>query len=408
MNKHITFLFILLIPLAGLTQNKDKAAYQPYHKGFYHHEILPALQQTSDTELPKRFQMQIPEEMVLPTSTDQFTSQWHNTPESQGSTGTCWAYAATSFLESEIYRITKKKVALSEMYFVYMDYVERTKHYVDSRGETYFNHGSEANAVTRMMKKYGVMPYEAFPGKATTQAFHDHGAMMKEMQAYLQSVKDNNAWNEKQIVNTITNIMEHYMGDLPESFEIAGKSYNPQTYLQEYLDFEPGQYFSFMSTSSKPFWSSEELVEPDNWWHSDNYYNLPLDDYYQLIDRAIDKGFTICICGDVSEPGHLSHQEVSMIPDFDIPSEYINQDSREMRLNNQSTTDDHCIHLVGHATLNHTKWYLIKDSGAGGQDGNNKGYRFFHEDYIKLKMMNILLHRDAATKELDQIIKKKK
>jgi len=38
--------------------------------------------------------------------------------KSQGVTGTCWSYSTSSFLESEIKRITKMDVDLSEMYTV--------------------------------------------------------------------------------------------------------------------------------------------------------------------------------------------------------------------------------------------------------------------------------------------------
>jgi C1A family cysteine protease len=37
---------------------------------------------------------------------------------SQGNTGTCWSFSTSSFLESEIERLTGEKVDLSEMYTV--------------------------------------------------------------------------------------------------------------------------------------------------------------------------------------------------------------------------------------------------------------------------------------------------
>jgi hypothetical protein len=38
-------------------------------------------------------------------------------------------------------------------------------------------------------------------------------------------------------------------------------------------------------------------------------------------------------------------------------------------------------------------------------DGAHRGYRFYSEDYIKLKMINIMVNVDAARKILDEIIK---
>jgi bleomycin hydrolase len=87
---------------------------------------------------------------------------------------------------------------------------------------------------------------------------------------------------------------------------------------------------------------------------------------------------------------------VAMIPTFDIPSEYINEDARQFRFSNKSTTDDHGIHLVGYLEKNGTDWFLIKDSGSGSRNGSNEGYYFYHEDYIKLKIMDFAVHKDVV------------
>lgn len=46
---------------------------------------------------------------------------------SQGRTGTCWSFSSTSFLESEIIRLTGKPIDLSEMYTVRNTYPLRPK-----------------------------------------------------------------------------------------------------------------------------------------------------------------------------------------------------------------------------------------------------------------------------------------
>ena len=49
---------------------------------------------------------------------------------SQGATGTCWSFSTTSFLESEIYRTSGKKIDLSEMYNVRYTYLKKAENYV--------------------------------------------------------------------------------------------------------------------------------------------------------------------------------------------------------------------------------------------------------------------------------------
>ena len=100
--------------------------------------------------------------------------------------------------------------------------------------------------------------------------------------------------------------------------------------------------------------------------------------------------------GDVSEAGYLSKYDAAFIPTFDIPSEYIDESARQFRFSNKTTTDDHGIHLAGYLEKDGKDWYLIKDSAAGAMEGNNVGYYFYHEDYVKLKMMDFLVHKDAV------------
>ena len=109
------------------------------------------------------------------------------------------------------------------------------------------------------------------------------------------------------------------------------------------------------------------------------------------------------IGGDVSESGYSSTNDVAMIPSYDIPSEYINENARQFRFSNGTTTDDHAIHLIGYKIdINDDWWFLIKDSGSGSRNGKIPGYYFYHEDFVKLKMMTFTIHKDAVTKTLNK------
>ena len=55
----------------------------------------------------------------IPQDVKEFTTVWCNPPISQGSTGTCWCYSTSSFYESEIFRLTKQQIKISEMFTVY-------------------------------------------------------------------------------------------------------------------------------------------------------------------------------------------------------------------------------------------------------------------------------------------------
>jgi bleomycin hydrolase len=335
-----------------------------------------------------------------PASPGEFAQYWHNPPVSQGLSGMCWCFSATSYFESEVYRLTKRSLKLSELYTVYWEYVEKAKRFVSERGNSEFGEGSESNAVPRIWRKYGIVPGEAYTGLQPGQKFHDHGRMFAEMREYLQSVKSQNAWNEEQVTGTIRRILDHYLGAPPATVDAGGKTLTPPEYLEKVVRLNLDDYVEFMSLMEKPYYGRAEYPAPDNWWHSGDYYNVPLDEFMGIIRKAVRRGHTVCIGGDTSEPGIDGHAGVAVIPAFDIPADLIDENARQFRFTNGTTGDDHGIHIVGYAEKEGKDWYLIKDSGSGSRNNSHPGYYFYREDYVKLKMLSFTVHREIAEEVL--------
>jgi bleomycin hydrolase len=384
-------------------QQTDKATFQEYQPGFYQNSILKDVRHINATlekkPIKKHFQMD-QSGYDSPNKLSDYKSFWANPVISQGNAGTCWAFSTISFLESEVYRINKKKVKISEIYTVYWEYVEKARGFVQTRGKSLFSEGSEGNAVTRIWKRYGTVPASAYKGLLNGRKYHSHAKMFKEMKAYLDALKVSNAWNEEQVLHTIKDIMNHYIGQPPVTFNVDGTSYTPMTYLTDYLNINPDDYVEILSYKQEPYWKKCAYDVPDNWWFSEDYYNVPLDTYMKTVKSAIKNGYTMAIGGDVSEAGFLRSTQVAMIPKFDIPSEYIDDNARQFRFSNTTTTDDHGMHLVGYTEKDGVTWFLIKDSSSGSRNNDENapefGYYFFHEDYFKLKMMDFTVHKDAV------------
>ncbi|MCX7879125.1 MAG: peptidase C1 [Ignavibacteria bacterium] len=336
------------------------------------------------------------EGMQLPKSKEEFKYFWHNEPIPQGATGTCWSFATTSFLESEIYRLTGEKVKISEMHTVYWEYIEKARYFVKTRGESFLGEGSEPNAVIRIWKTYGCVPYEVFPGKLEGQKHFDHSKLFSEFKKFLDYVKEKSLWNEDFVISTVKSILNLYIGEPPQKFVYQNNTYTPKSFIKERLKLNLDDYVDFLSLMEKPYWQQVEFDVPDNWWNDSSYYNVPLDVFMDIIKSSIKKGFTFVIGGDVTEPGIESHYEVAIVPSFDIPSAFIDEYSRQFRFSNNTTQDDHGVHLVGYKETNGVFWFLIKDSGSGSFNGPNKGYYFYHEDYLKLKMLIVTIHKDAV------------
>ncbi len=402
MKSHLKKLAVLLTiflfsgTMLAQQQVRNKGVFVKPEGGFFQ-EMIKEINKFNKKEKKehKRFRMDFTG-MDLPTSPDQFEKYWYNPPISQGMTGTCWDFSTTSFFESEIYRLHKKKVKLSEMYTDYWEYVEKAKRFIEERGNSVFGEGSEANAVPRIWKKYGIIPESDYTGMKPGQKYHDHRAMYREMNEYLENLKKSNAWNEEEAVATIKDILNHYMGEPPAKVTVDGVEYTPLEYLHKVTQLNLDDYVDILSLMQEPYYQQVEYPVPDNWWHDKTYYNVPLDDFMSAVKSAIRNGYTMAIGGDVSEPGYDAEHEVAMIPTFDIPADYIDQYARQFRFSNRTTTDDHGIHLVGYMTKDGKDWYLIKDSAAGSRTGKNKGYYFYHQDYVKLKIMDFMVHKDAV------------
>lgn len=386
--------------------SKGKVITEEKGKGFYYESILKDVtavdEKLTEKEPFKRFVMD-QSGMDLPNNPSLYKSVWSNPTQSQGNAGTCWSFSTTSFYESEVLRQQGKKVEISEIYNAYCEYLEKARRFIEKRGNSVFSEGSEGNALARIMKTYGAIPAEAYSGLIDGRKFHSHAKMFEEMNAFLNSLKTSNAWNVEYGLQTIKSIMNHYIGVPPTQFVVDGKTYTPQTYLKDYLKINPDDFVEILSYKQEPYWQQVEYKVSDNWWHSKEYYNVPLDVFMDALKNSIKNGYSLSIGGDVSESGFSRETNCALVPDYDIPSAYINDDARQFRFSNETTTDDHGMQLIG--ILENYKgqgkdWYLIKDSSSGSRNVDSAspafGYYFFHEDYIKLKMMGFTVHKDAV------------
>jgi len=405
MNRSILFLLIVLFVVSNQVTAQDKGTFSEVKNEFWE-----KVQKSTDEfknkkeEDKKSFVMDFTDYFV-PESIEEFTTLWHNEPISQANSNTCWSFSTTSFFECEVYRLHNKKVKLSPMWTAYWEFVEKAKGFVEHRGQWSFTDGSESNAVTRIWDKYGVVPADVYTGMLPGQEFINTSDLFDEMHEYLMFIKKNNMWNEENVAATIKSMLNHWIGTPPETFIVEGKEYSPKEYLKDYLKINTEDYIEVMSLMQQPYWKQVEYEVPDNWWHNKDYYNVPLDVFMDIIKKGIRDGYTICIGGDVSEAGKSAELDVFVVPSFDIPSEYIDENARQFRFSNETTTDDHGVHMVGYMEKEGRDWYLIKDSGSGARNGRYPGYYFFSEDFVKLKMMGFTIHKDAMTEYLKKFAK---
>ncbi|HOL81624.1 MAG TPA: C1 family peptidase, partial [Ignavibacteriales bacterium] len=340
-----TLLTLLLSFLVLWAQQPSKAIFIEPKRGYYDTIEAKANEFKAPKKKTQKTVMKVDlSNIKIPKSISEFKYVWHNTPISQGITNTCWSFSTTSFFESEIYRLKNKKIRLSPMYNAYLEYIEKATEFVKTRGKTHIGEGSMADALLRLWKKYGCVPYDVYTGLLDGQEVYDHAAMFSEIKSFLESVKKNNFWSETFVIDGIKNILNTYMKEPPTEFTYEGKKWTPQQFFQNYVGLNLDDYYSIISLNKYPFYEKIVYEVPDNWWFSDEYYNVPLNEFMQIINFAIEKNISMSIGGDVSEPGIDSWAKVAVVPEFDIPFDKINDDARMFRFYNGTTYDDHGVH----------------------------------------------------------------
>lgn len=334
-------------------------------------------------------------QVAAPKGPDDFDQLWHNPPVPQFYTGTCWAFSSVSYMESEAHRIADVDVELSKMWVVYWEYVEKARRYLQEYGHSPVDEGGESDGTLIIFGQYGAVPQSAYPGVLPADGRHDHRELIAELKGYLKWVLDSGNIDIERNLVAVRGILDAHLGPVPKTFRYDGETYDPKTFLHDVLKLNPADYVSCVSRMNAPFGTRVLLDVHDNWRRTDQYLNLSLDDFMATIDKAVDMGYTMAIGGDNSEPGMDGMVDKAIIPEWDIPLAYIDQASREMRIENHTTTDDHGVHLVGRTTVDGNTWYLIKDSNRSSRLGQFKGYYMWRADYIKLKMLSFTVHKDV-------------
>lgn len=323
----------------------------------------------------------------------------------QQKTGTCWSFATCSFIESELMRDGKGSHDLSEMYVVKHIYREKAMNYILRQGKANFSQGSLAHDVISAIRQYGIVSQDMFDVRTDESEPYDHGEFVAATKGMLDGLLKRKTLSQdwKEALDAMLDI---YFGEAPTYFKHNDVTMNPQTYA-EHLGIEPDDYISLTSFSHHPFYQSFILEIPDN-FSNGSYYNIHLNELEQVIDEALEAGYTIAWDGDVSEKGFSSAQGIAVLPQdasredlFTMPGPEIEvkQQNRQLAFESLATTDDHLMHIIGIATdQNGNKYYKIKNSW--GKVGPMQGYLYMSAPYFRMKTISVTMHRDAVAPEI--------
>lgn len=351
----------------------------------------------------------------------------------QNRTGTCWSFATTSFVESELLRMGKPSVDLSEMFFVKEAYLQKAVSYVRRNGTANFSEGGQAHDVLNVIKAKGMVPETVFPGLNYGETNHVHAELVAGMTAYMGAiVKNPNNQLSTAWLPGLKGILDAYLGPDITSFTYNGKSYTPASF-RDANGFNPDDYVEITSFSTYPYNTKVTLEIPDN-WSNGQYYNLPINDIIKVIENSVAKGYTVCWDGDVGNTGFSHGKGLAVVPDenqkdvaglemakwtnmssYDKKKALFNGDKpiaeknitdadRIVAFDNTTLTDDHLMHLVGMAKdQTGASFYIIKNSWA--KDSNSWGGLFYmSQPYVKRFTIAILVHKNALPADIKKTL----
>ena len=347
------------------------------------------------------------------TAGKQFTVQkqvWSTPHKSQGKTWMCWAFSTTSLFESELKRLGIGEFELSPVFTAYHAFMEKADSYFYRQGGTVFGPGGLPHDVIHVMKKYGAVPLDSYPGLLPGKSAHSNRELRIILEGFMKAVLEvgedgslSGSWKDGNLNSPwrddLKDILDNHLGKPPESVTYEGRQFTPLRFVEDVARIRFEDYVEITSYSYLPMYGRGELQLHDNWLHYDDYCNLPLEEYMGIIDRALENGYSLVLDLHTTADLYKEGQGVAELK-AELEEQVFDQDSRDNMLEDWSTTDVHMVHCTGIARdQNGKKYYMVKDSWTS-DEGPPEGLKYLSENFIRGKAIFIMIHKDGLPQPL--------
>ncbi len=355
----------------------------------------------------------------------------HTIVQNQGSSGTCWCYAGTGFVEAEMLRKYGVELNLSEMFFDRWAYKTKFEKYVRMHGEAAnISCGGEVIDVLYALTEDGMVPNEDYTGWVLGEERNNHWEMHALINEYAKVViaRKNGKLLPYVYPKMVDEILNVYLGEVPETFVYEGVKYDAKSFAAKYpLDIN--DYVQLGAFTHKELYKPFNIHIPDN-WTATMTYNMTMDELMVELDNALNNGYTVGWAQDVSDKGFSRKAGVGVVLTDDVnkiresnPKAYKKMTDDEIResiykfetvmpeidavddemhqkaYDDWSTGDDHSMLIVGIAhDQNGVKYYKVKNSW--GEAGPFKGYWYCSEKFVRLHTIFFTVNKESVSKDM--------
>ncbi|MCD8210809.1 MAG: cysteine protease [Prevotella sp.] len=294
----------------------------------------------------------------------------------QKSSEACWIYAMLATIESE-HLMMGDSVNLSAVFLARNYLSSQVERYYLTRGADSLSLRGIAPLTLHLMEKYGIMPYEAYHSDC------NFDVVRKKLSLSLDEMIAERSGLITLKKRTL-DLLDELINPVPFNVYMFGVKYTPKEFAHSVcLEKE---YIAITSFTHKPFYENIILDILDN-RYDEKMLNLPLDSMTMRVEKALLSHHSVCWEGDISEEGFSFEKGIATLGNSKKP---LTQQERQKEFEDFSTTDDHCMEIIGLAHDEEgEKYFICKNSW--GTSNPYRGLMYMSEAYFRLKTICVVV-----------------
>ena len=354
----------------------------------------------------------------------------------QKASGRCWIFAGCNVLREIVAKkYNLKEFELSQNYVAFFDKLEKCNYLLESVIELRNNlseertldtilergieDGGQWDLFVNVVKKYGVVPQDAFPetyqSSNTREIDNLLNKYVRKFAFEIREMENIEEINNKksEMMKNIYKILCSSFGVPPKkvSFEYVNKDkeyhivkdITPQEFLEKFIGIDLNEYISIINspTKDKPFNDTYTVKYLGNVIEGNEvkYLNLEMDRLKELVINQLKDGEPVWFGSDCSKEAERKEgiwDDLSF--DKDVLFQIDSTMSKEAMLDTRESAMNHAMVITG-VNLDNGKSTKWKIENSWGDDVANKGYYVATDSWFDKYVYQAVINKKYLTEE---------